>query len=95
MYYELRFPGRRAFDEEGILSELSAPLMHEVRLPKSTYMHMLRTCMHMLCMSMCMWLWVWMCICMLWYTYRGMHVMVYVLWCSMCMFTCMFTYIHI
>ena len=42
-YYELRFPGRRAFDEEGILSELSAPLMHEVRLPTSTYTC---SCMH-------------------------------------------------
>jgi len=33
-YYQLRFPGHRAFDEENILSELSAPLTHEVRLQK-------------------------------------------------------------
>ena len=33
-YYQLRFPGHRAFDEDHILSELSAPLTHEVRLQK-------------------------------------------------------------
>lgn len=32
-YYQLRFPGHRAFDEERILSELSGPLTHEVRSP--------------------------------------------------------------
>ena len=30
-YYQLRFPGHRAFDEDKILSELSEPLTHEVR----------------------------------------------------------------
>ena len=33
-YYQLRFPGHRAFDEERILSELSSPLQHDVRLQK-------------------------------------------------------------
>ena len=33
-YHQLRFPGHRAFDEDKILSELSAPLMHEVRMQK-------------------------------------------------------------
>ena len=33
-YYELRFPGGRAFDEHKILSELSSPLTQEVRMHK-------------------------------------------------------------
>ena len=34
MYYQLKFPGRRAFDEDMILSELSAPITHEVKIQK-------------------------------------------------------------
>ncbi len=34
MYYQLLYPGKRSFDEENILSELSAPLTHEVRRQK-------------------------------------------------------------
>jgi CRP-like cAMP-binding protein len=33
-YFELRFPGRRAFDEAKILGELSSPLTQEVRMHK-------------------------------------------------------------
>ena len=33
-YYELRYPGGRAFDETKVVAELSAPLMQEVRMIK-------------------------------------------------------------
>ena len=33
-YFELRFPGRRSFDEKSILSELSDPLTYEVKFQK-------------------------------------------------------------